>query len=342
VTTDGSPRRVLSIRRLDKLNTAYAVLGMHTEDLDPVLHLERIDENVATDVMPVLAEGTAYPLGDRDWLIQDPGKALAAKVGEVVRAEYKAALGNDASRLDEIAKLLTKRNDIVDEWRDHLERKRIYFVRTESLFLPPNLLDQLADVTPNYQRRKVKEIEERLAELEAPRIHARLHDLVAATVRRHEAQHGFDYDRDTELRLPTQLQDFVGLPTDDDGNPRGFVRSARAELAAYLSQIANDPLTPQASLWHLGSQLFDRDRRGTGEYYAGIVIVEGLARHLGSAQTGERYVSRETLAQQATVIAAAPPDKLRAAAKALWSELYGLPPTSIVDVPPRSVLAQAH
>ena len=342
VTTDGSPRRVLSLRRLDKLNSSWAVLGMHTEDQDPVLHLERIDENVATDVMPVLADGVSYPIADRDWLVSDPGKALAAKVGEVVRKEYKAALGRDAGAVNEIAKALTKRNDIVDEWRDHLERKRIYFTRTENLFLPPNLLDQLADVTPNYQRRRVREYEERLAELEAPRIHARIHDLVAASVRRHEAQHGYDYDRDEELRLPTQLQDFVGFPTDDAGNPRAFVRSARAELSAYLSQIANDPITPHATLWNLGIQVFHKDERGTGEYYAGIVIIEGLARHLGAKLDESRYVSRESLAAKAMAIADAPGDKLRDAAKALWVELYGKPITTIVDAPPRSVLAQAH
>ncbi|HEY5922865.1 MAG TPA: hypothetical protein VIV11_14400 [Kofleriaceae bacterium] len=342
VTTAGAPRRVLSLRRLDRLNTAYAVLGMHEEDLDPVLHLERIDENVATDVLPVLAEGVGYPLGDREWLIKDPGKALAMKVGNVVRAEYKAALKRDAGKLDEIAKLLVKRNDIVDEWRDHLERKRIHFVRTESLFLPPKLLEQLEEVTPNYQRRRVREIEERLAELEAPRIHAALHDLVAATVRRHEAQHGFDYDRDTELRYPQQLIDFVGAPHDEEGNPNRLARSARAELSAYLSQVANDPVTPQATLWHLGGQLFDRDRRGTGEYYAGIVIVEGLAKHLGSKLPESRYVSRERLAELATVIADAPGDKLRAAAKALSAELFGEPATEIVDAAPRSVLAQAR
>lgn len=342
VTTAGAPRRVLSLRRLDKLNTAYAVLGMHTEDQDPVLHLERIDENVATDVMPVLASGASYPLADREWLLGDTGKALAAKVGEVVRREYVAALGDDATHIDEIARLLTKRNDIVDEWRDHLARKHIYFVRAENLFLPPDLLDQLEDVTPNYQRRRVREIEERLAELEAPRIHARIHDLVAATVRRHEAQHGFDYDRDTELRYPQQLADFLGPPHDAEGNAIAIVRSARAELSAYLSQIANDPITPHAALWHLAGQVFDRDRAGTGEYYAGIVVLEGLARHLGAPAEGRRRVTREALAASARIIADAPDDKLRAAAGVLWTELYGEPVTPIVDAPRRDVLAAAR
>ncbi len=341
VTTAGAPRRVLSLRRLDRLNTAYAVLGMHSEDLDPVLHLERIDENVATDVLPVLAGDAAYPLGDRDWLLGEAGKALAAKVGDIVRGEYTAALGPDATHVDEIARLVTKRNSIVDEWRDHLARKHIYFVRAENLFLPPDLLDQLEDVTPNYQRNRVREIEDRLAVLEAPRIHARIHDLVAATVRRHEAQHGFDYDRDTELRYPQQLADFLGPPHDAEGNAIPIVRSARAELSAYLSQIANDPVTPQAALWHLAAQVFDKDRAGTGEYYAGIVVIEGLARQLGAPADAGRRVTRERLANAALVIAGASGAKLRAAASALWSELYGEPVTPIVDAPARGVLATA-
>ena len=347
VTTAGTPRRVLSLRRLDKLNTAYDALGMHDEDVgDPVLHLERIDENVASTVMPVLASDAAYPLADREWLLTDTGKALAARLGEVVRTEYTTALGAaDAKPTAEIAKLLIRRDEIVEEWRDHLDRKRIYFVRTDGLFLPPNLLEQLEDVTPNYQRNRVREIEDRLARLEAPRIHARLHDLVAATVRRHEAQHGFDYDRDTELRYPSALADMLGPPHDGQGEEVALVRSARAELSAYLSQIANDPLTPQAALWHLGKQAFHRDRWGTGECYAAIVVLEGLARDLGATADGPRFrrgVERERLAKLALTIANASPDKLRAAAAALWSDLYGEPLTAIVDVPAKSVIAQAR
>jgi hypothetical protein len=87
--------------------------------------------------------------------------------------------------------------------------------------------------------------------------------------------------------------------------------------------------------------LFHRDQRGTGEYYAGIVLFEGLARHLGATSDGSRYVTRERLAPLALTIANASGDQLRAAAKALWNELYGEPITTIADAAPRSVLAQA-
>lgn len=346
VTTNGAPRRVLSLRRLDNLNTAWAVLGMHDEDAgDPTLHLDRIDVNVATFVLPVLAGGAPYPLADHEWMLWDPNKATATAIGDAVRAEYVAALDKDAVNAQKIASLLVKRGDIIDEWRDKLGRKDIYFITTDQLFVPESLLTSLENVTPNYQRRKVREIDAQLAALEAPRIHARMHDLVAATVRRHEAQHGFDYDRDTELRYPEALQSQLGLPHDADGNERSIVRSARAELSAYLSQVINDPHTPQASLWHLVRQTFNRDRWGTGEYYAGVVVIEGLAKLLGADTSTRRYkkgLDRDRLSAFAKTLSSTQGDKLRAAAKALWTELYGEPATAIIDTPPRAQLAQTH
>jgi hypothetical protein len=80
--------------------------------------------------------------------------------------------------------------------------------------------------------------------------------------------------------------------------------------------------------------VFHKDRWGTGEFYAGIVVLEGLARQLGGDVSGRRYtkgLDRERMSRIARVVAAAPTDKLRAAASALWSELYGEPLTEIVD-----------
>lgn len=335
VTAGGKSRRVLSLRRLDRLNTSYAALGIHDADVgDPVLMLDQIDEVVASTVLPVFAKDAVYPLADRAWQATDAGKALAAQVGGVVRRELAAALGADAAAVEQVAALLVERGEIVEEWRHALEKKGILFGRTDDLFLAPPLLEALDGMVSTVQRKRVRAIEHALAALEAPRIHARVHDLVAASVRRHEAQHGFDYDRETELRYPAALQEMLGATHDGEGGARGVVRSARAELAAYLSQIANDPITPHASLWHLCRQVFHRDRIGTGEFYAGVVVLEGLARRLGAAAEGEsprRRGDRERLAVFAKAIAGAPAAALRDAAVALWSELYGEPLTAIAD-----------
>ncbi|HEX7699402.1 MAG TPA: hypothetical protein VF403_01690, partial [Kofleriaceae bacterium] len=337
VVTNGTPRRVLSLSRIDHLNTAYAVLGMQDENVgDPVLHMERIAEFVASTELPTLAPDAPYPLAQENdaYLATLGGKTLSAAIGTSIRREYSTALGDDATAGTQIAKLLVERAGIIVQWRDHLEKRHVVFSSTDDLFVPPDLLKALDGAVPHYQLERVEAIDGMLAELEAPRIHARVHDLVAATVRRHEAQHCFDYDRDAEARYPTPLQDILGLPHDEDGNERAIVTSARHELSAYLSQVLNDPATPHAALWHLAQQTFDRSRAGTGEFYAGIVVLEGLAKQLGldvSGPTFRRGLDRDRLGKLALEIAKLPDAKLRDTASALWRDLYGEAATTVVD-----------
>jgi hypothetical protein len=332
VYTNGAPRRVLTISRIDHLNTAYAVLGMDDEDVgDPVIHRERIDEYVASTELPVLAPDAPYPLAEQTWLDAPAGKAIAAAAGVAVRREYAAALGGDAADGAQIAKLLVERADIIEQWRDHLDRKDIAFSRTDDLFVPAELLKALDGVVPHYQLERVKAIDDVLADLDAPRIHARIHELVAATVRRHEAQHNFDFDRSAELRYPQLLQDFLGPAVDRDGDPVAIVTSSRAELAGYLSQIINDPLTPHAAMWHLAQQVFE-EHSGGGELYAGIVVLLSIGKQVGADVSGRQF-GRDRLAPIAQKIAALSDDELRTAARAAWRDLFGEAPVWIADAP---------
>jgi hypothetical protein len=332
VYTNGARRRVLTISRIDHLNRAYAVLGMDNEDVgDPVIHRERIDEYVATSELPVLAPDAPYPLAEQTWLDTPNGKALATAAGIAVRREYAAALGADAAAGTQIAKLLRERADLVDQWRDHLGRKDIVFSRTDDLFVPDELYKALDTVVPHYQLERAKEIDDVLAELEAPRIHARIHDLVASTVRRHEAQHGYDFDRASEPRYPKLLEEFLGAQVDGDGNPVAIVDSAHHELSAYLSQIINDPLTPHAALWHLEAQVFE-EHSGGGELYAGIVTLLSLGKQVG-VDVGGRHFGRDRLAPIALRIATLSDDELRDAARGAWRELFGEAPVWIADAP---------
>lgn len=156
-------------------------------------------------------------------------------------------------------------------------------------------------------------------------------------MRHHEAQHGFDYDRETELRYPVELQALLGPSTHDtEGNERAIVTSARAEMAAFLSEVINNPTTPHSTLWHLGQQVFDRTNAGNAYCYGGIVVIEGLAKQLGLAASGPTFtrgLDRLRIAKLALQIAALPDDQLREAATRLWLQLYAEPPTKIVDAP---------
>lgn len=336
VTAGGAPRRVVSLRRIDHLNLVHTVLGMHSEELaDPMLLLDQIDQHVATQVMPVLAPEAAFPLADTPWSATTTARQLAAAAGAAIRAELRSALGADASAATRIAALLHERADLVESWRDTLERHHLRMIATDELFLPAGLLDQLEGLVPRYQRERVAAIEGELASLDGPRIASRCHALVSATVRRHEAEHGFDADRPAPLRYPPALEAETGDVDDRNGEPRWLVLHARNELSAWLSQIANDPTIPALVTWDLAGHAFSRPRWGTPESYVAVVVLEGLARHLGGGDHApvihDGAIDRDRLAAVTTPIARASNTALRAAASALWTELYGEPLTVITD-----------
>ncbi|HEX2685291.1 MAG TPA: hypothetical protein VHN14_01670 [Kofleriaceae bacterium] len=336
VKAGGVPRRVVSLRRIDHLNLVHTVLGMHSEELaDPMLLLDQIDQHVATQVLPVLAPEAAFPLADTPWSATATARAFAAAAGAAIRAELLSALGADASAATRIAALLHERADLVESWRDTLERHHLRMIATDELFLPAGLLDQLDGLVPRYQHERVAAIEDELANLDGPRIASRCHALVAATVRRHEAEHGFDADRAAPLRYPPALEAETGDIHDRNGEPRWLVLHTRNELSAWLSQIANDPKIPELVIWDLASHAFSRPRWGTPESYVAIVVLEGLARHLGGNDHApvihDGAIDRDRLAAVATPIARASDADLRVAASALWTELYSEPLTAITD-----------
>lgn len=320
-------RRVLSLRRLDEINLTHSLLGMQSTELgDPVLLLDQIDKHVATKVLPVLEPNASYQLGD-DAYAKTDGKQLSLLAGKAIREEIAAALGKDAPAAHSIATLLAERAKLVEEWRDVMDRKGWRFGRTNELFLPEGLVESLEGHVTNTQRDRARAIDDELARLEAPRIASLVHQMVAATVRRHEAQHGLDDEREEPLRYPNQLSQFLGdTTTDEDGEPLRYIESARAELAAYVSQVANDPTTTHLSLWHVARFAFDDDQVNSSEFYAGVLLLEGLARHLKIPSPGpsiyDRRVDRERLLQIATPLVSLRGEQLRTAARALWKELY--------------------
>ena len=335
VTAGGQPRRVLSLRRLDRLNMTHALLGMQSSELgDPVLLLDQIDEHVATHVLPVLAPDAPYELADETYQRHD-GAAIAIVAGDAVRRELASAFGPDATRAHQIAALLAERALLIEDWRVIMERKGWRIARTDNLFLPDKLIESLDGDVPSYQRKRATEIEEQLAALEAPRIASRCHQLVAATIRRHEAQHGLDEDREEPLRYPTILEELLGAATDQDGEPLRRVSSARAELSAYTSQLANDLVTPQLSLWNVARFAFTERQWGTSESYAAILIIEGLARQLKLPSPGpvihDRQIDRARLAALLEPLARLDGAALRTAARGLWREHYGEDIVLIVD-----------
>ncbi|MEP6862652.1 MAG: hypothetical protein ABJE66_18655 [Deltaproteobacteria bacterium] len=244
---------------------------------------------------------------------------------------------------------------------DHLNVEHsLLGMQTEELGDPVVLLDQVDDFVESHLKSVVQQSEfpvgddafartatgrdlelasgETIARELAPmhRVRERITDLVVATVRRHEARHGYDNDRKHPLRYPAALSAQVG---DSTPSTAGFVARARAELSAYTSQIASDPATPQLALWNLANLAFRKDHWGSAESYVAVVVVEGLARQLGVKPAAgpvihDGHIDRNRLAALAIPLAHMSDDDLRAAARRLWHDFYDEAFIAIVDPSP--------
>jgi len=155
----------------------------------------------------------------------------------------------------------------------------------------------------------------------------RCRNLITASVRHHEAQHGYDHDRD--LRLPAALAEHVGEASS------AFAVRSRYELSAYLGQIASDIWLPQLTLWNLSRHAFRGSNKRIEEAYVAVVIVEGLARQLHIESAGPVFhngaLDRDRLAALVGPIAARSTTELRSAAAKLWADLFDQHLVRIVD-----------
>ncbi|MGE0868836.1 MAG: hypothetical protein AB7P03_09745 [Kofleriaceae bacterium] len=337
VLAEQRPIRVLSLRRLDQMELSRTAMGVQAAALgDPLVMLDPVDEHVAARVMPVLAPEAPFSLGDDEWRAAE-GMPLALAAGRAIRGELMASLDTDGAAAANVAALLVERGHLMAQWRALLADRGLSMSRTDGLFLPEGLITNVDEVIPASQRQQARALEDAIARAEGPRIASRCQQIVVASVRRHEAQHGFDDLRSRPLRYPPQLETYLGSAAQPNGEPRGEVELARAELSAYLSQLINDPVTPHLSLWNAVSFAFDREHWHAPEAVISVVMIERLAFHLGVPAAGtvrlvnDHTVDRRQLEQLARPLSVATADQLRNAARAAWLDLYGDPPTQIVD-----------
>jgi hypothetical protein len=309
VRAGGQPRRVLGLRQIDHLNMRLGMLGRQDDELgDPVVLLDQIDHFVADRVMPTFY-GRPYQLGD----------VMQPRVGDAIRRELVAAIASPGS---------AGARSNANELRSSIASPGSAGARSNA----NELRSSIASPGSAGARSNANALRSSIADREPT---AAITKLVAASVRRHEARHGIDIDRETPLRMPKALATMLATSTHDPSKP--FVLRARAELAAYVSQIGNDPATPHLALWNLASQIYNRDRWGSAESFVAVIVLEGLARQLNfpveqSAIAGLGAPHLYRLAPTVDRLAAQTDDNLRMAARKLWIELYGEPMLPIVDL----------
>ena len=124
--------------------------------------------------------------------------------------------------------------------------------------------------------------------------------------------------------MPAELEAYVGA-SERDGDPAS---RARAELSAYLAEIARDDRTTRSNVTLLSRYLFAKRLQGTAECYAALVTFEGLARELridGAGLVDARMINRAKVSDLFLALMAKTQPEIRDAAKRLWESLFQTP-----------------
>lgn len=324
VHIDGKPQRVLNLRRLDKLNLQRSVLGMESEALGAaVVLLDQMEEHVLEHIVPALTEDGAYQLGDETWRDNDATASVVERLaGRLVRAEWLAALGEDATAMQHVASLLAQRQTLLRGYASRLQQRGLRLNVPAGQWLPEGYLESLDDALTADEVRAVQRIEDELRQRQADRVLARVHALLRQSVQVHEAQHAADAK--TPQRYPAAVEQWVG-PAQLDGEVNRLGRRVNAELSAYMSQLANNLQTPQTNLWQLAQHALNDRAWGTAESYVAVIVIASLVEELGLPEqplVDGRRIARENVVHQLLAIGGKSSEELRGAAARAWRRSY--------------------
>jgi hypothetical protein len=355
-TAGSAEVRVLDLRRLDHLNWSQALLGFTRPHLrEALVLLDQVDEQLVSYLLPGLAPGERVALfGDapdrsngasdlREALRDDQGgdpasapgpdgaeaterlrAAVEARAGELARQDYGALKGQDPASAAEMGRLLARRRAVVDGMARELAARQIALQRPVKLRLDPSFTEELRGLAPASALDELRALDEALAAPAVLAAYATVRDALVDSVERHEVQHRLDYAREGGLPMPPALAAYVGPA--GEGEAARFAAQARAELSAYLAELARDTRAARSDLTMIARFLFDPRLQGIAECYAALVIVDGLAAELDLPKRGPLvrggHVDRAVVAELYLALTAQPPDALRAAAARRWRALF--------------------
>jgi hypothetical protein len=329
------PVRVLRLRRLDTLNHGRQVLGFTREQVRDALVLEsRIETYMVDFVLPSLGTEGRMELVDRETVRGDQGwiDALEEAAAEDARALARARVGDRAEALGEV---LGRRRALIERWQERFAG--------DLMIRPPRGFDIDLDRYRAVRRRLTsaewRELEAIAGELEDDDLRVVYGDLEAAfadSVERHEAQHRIDFAAGTLRDAAPLLDERLGPVRREDGSRDHRAWHRRAELSAYLSEVARSPELAKVNLALIGRHLTLAWAWGSPESTGAVLIFEGLARQLGLEHDPlvvARRVQRPALAALHLKLRERSGEELGEAAGALWAELFGkpLPPLTLRD-----------
>jgi hypothetical protein len=316
--------RALRLHRLDRLNFARAVLGFTREQVsDGLVLMERVEDYLVNIILPSFPEGRAM-------VLVDPQSATAPWVHKVQRAAAEDARQEAISltrRSREVLLLgerLLQRRRLFARWREKLGQRGLRIVTPTTYDLDISGYARIRPRVPTADWEELQGIAAGLEEEGPRRAYADLESAFLESVERHEVQHRLDYELDEET-LPDRLEALTG-PAEFRGAENQRATRARAELSAYLAELARGPKVVKTNLALLSRFLLDRRSWGTAESYSTLVLFETMVHELGIEEEPllvDRRIDREAVSQAYLAIREKDAEQIAEAAARSWSDLFG-------------------
>ena len=335
--------RSVRLRRLDRLNWSHTLLGfVNPHRIYAVVLLDQIEEQLVTNIVPALAPDASMPMlaneaeGDSASPVALPAPtiAIAARAGTTVRAEADAVLGSAKIGAVEVGEALQARRALFDKWNARL-RGRGTLKSPPKLDVDVDALEkELGPTIPKTELEELRSIQKRLAAPVARKAYNVMQAALASSIERHEVQHRLD--QITPINAPKALD---ALIPEGAGKGAGVMRDhVKAELSAYLAQIAREEILTRTTLTMLVRFVADPRVRGSAESYAALIALEELSTEGGikdvSPIVHDRQLDDTRIDHAHQALTALPPEKLRELAKKVWARLYGRELAPLIALPP--------
>jgi hypothetical protein len=323
---EGRDFRALQLRRLDQLNYTYNLLGFTEAKRHDALILANQVEGRLIELLPALGnlEIDLFHFDKKDrhtsWQVD-----FRKRANQMIREELIRA--GDRVLTEKLGQLLARRVEIFEHW-DELLGRDIQLSAPDTLDLDWDYQRRMDGKATKAEMGALADLQQELTSPAMLANFARVYDHYARSVERHEVQHRLDLSGEYILKMPEALSKYVGeLPNGYRGEG-DMASSALAEMSAYLSELARDPLTVRLNLAMVAGFALNRNHWGGPECYAGLVILEQLAIETGIETRPlvlGRHIQQDAVAETYQKLSELDESTLRSAAGSLWAFLFEHP-----------------
>jgi hypothetical protein len=302
--------------RLDEAPVRLPALGYVRDGSDTALiNYDLIETVLLQHLLVSLADKEPARVFDEETRLRGDERVLLieARIGELIRQGAPSVTARPATK--QLARLLSTRRHLVDRWRRTITGFPI--IPPERLVRERELSERMVALLSRSDVAEWERTNDALTERVMVEEFERQRDAWAAVVERHELQHLMDAI-DGLSGIPVVLARRLAVDPATEPPPNSLFAAARAELSAYLAEVAGGP-SPRLSLILLTTALFDRNLGGQPHQYAALAIFDGLMKELRIDQSERGYED------WVLDVLAADPERLGEAARNLYEGYFGRP-----------------